>query len=162
MKSLRFLVVMLALPLWGEPQQVRMKWEDLGARLPKHKVALVLPDGTHVQGKVLEVEAGGLRLNVSKTSNRAVQPKGRHLIPRQSVSVLRVTEYRKLGRLLVTTGALAAAAGIVAGNYPDIYEGPALIAVPAVVAGGMTGIAIGGYYAGKAVDKKVTEILVER
>lgn len=39
-----------------------------------------------------------------RLSDKRVQPKGLSTIPRQSVSVLRLTEYRKLGRLLVTTG----------------------------------------------------------
>jgi hypothetical protein len=145
----------------GEARQLRMKWEELGSKLLNQKVALLLPDGTHVQGKVLQVEEGGLRLNVTKSSNRNVQRKGKHLISRQSISVLHLTEYRKIGRLLGTTVAIAAAAGIVAASYPDLYEGPTAIIVPAVTAGGMIGVAIGGYYAGKAFDKKVTEIWVE-
>jgi len=37
--------------------------------------------------------------------------------------MLQVTEYRKLARLLVTAGAIAAAAGIVAANHPDSTKG---------------------------------------
>ena len=148
--------------VWSkEPQQLRLKWGELGSRLTKQKVALVLPDGTHIEGKAIAVEEAGLRMKVSKTSNRSVQPKGRHLIPRPSRSVLRVTGYRKIGRLLGTTGALAIAGAIVATNYPDLYEGPVVIIVPAVVAGGMVGAAVGGYYTGKAFDKRVTEIRIE-
>ena len=66
-----------------------------------------------------------------------------------------------MGRLLVTAGALAIAGGIVAAKYPDLYEGSVIVIVPAVTAAGMIGVAIGGYYAGKALDKKVTEIRVE-
>ena len=97
---------------------------------------MALPGGVYIEGKVVEVEPSGLRLKISRTSDRAVQPKGEHLIPRQSVSVLHIAEYRKLGRLLGTLGAAAAAAGIAAANYPDLYEGPVTIAVPAVVAAG--------------------------
>jgi hypothetical protein len=73
---------------------------------------------------------------------------------------LQVTEYRKLARLLVTAGAIAAVAGIAAATYPDVYEGPAIIAVPAVAAAGIIGGAVGGYYAGKRLDKRVVEIRI--
>jgi hypothetical protein len=144
----------------GEPRQERLKWENLEARIAGKKVALVLPGGTHVEGKVIGVEAEGLRLNVSKSSNRGVQPKGKHLIPRASVSVLRVTEYRQLGRLLGTLGAAALAGGIVAAQSVDVYEGALVVIVPVVEAGGIIGSGVGGYYVGKALDKRVTEIIV--
>ena len=145
----------------AEPGQVRLKWDELSSRITDKKVALVLPDGTHVEGKAIGVEPDGLQMKVSKSSNRNTQPKGKHLIPRQAVSVIQVKEYRKTGRILVTTGAIAAASGIAAANYPDIYGGAGLIIVPAAVAGGIAGSAIGGYCAGKAFDKKVTEIRIE-
>jgi hypothetical protein len=149
--------------LWAAgPRRVALKWSELAPRITDRKIALVLPDGTHVEGKVRNVVTSGLELRVSKTSDRKVIRKGEQLIPRGSVSVLRVTEYRKLGRILLATGALAATAGIVAAKYPDVYEGPALIAVPAVVAGGMVGVAAGSYYAGKRIDKRVTEIRIAR
>ena len=158
----------LAVLLWagcgwawgGEPRQVQLKWEELGPSITNQKVAFVLPDGTYVEGKVLGVQPDGLNLKVSKTSDRKTQPKGKHLIARQAISVLRVTQYRKMGRLLGTVGAMAIAGGIAAAMYPDLYEGPLIVIVPAVVAGGITGSGIGGYYAGKAFDKKVTEIRI--
>jgi hypothetical protein len=144
----------------GEPRQFQLQWSELGPRIEDKKVALVLPGGTYIEGKVQAVEPDGLRLRISKTSDGKAQSKGKHLIPRPSVSTLRVTEYRKLARLLVTAGALAVAAGIVAANHPDLYEGPAVVIVPAVTAAGMVGVAVGGYYAGKRLDKRVIEIRV--
>lgn len=147
--------------LWcGEPRRLQLSWNELGPRITGHKVALVLPNATHIEGKVRSVEPDGLRLDLSKTSDRELLPKGERLIPRQSVSLMRVTEYRKLGRLLVTSGALAMAAGIVATSYPDLYEGAAVAIVPAVTAGGFVGVGLGGYYAGKRLDKTVTEIQI--
>ena len=161
----RFPIVLVALLgmsqslVWGrEPRQLQLKWSELGPRVEDRKVAVVLPGGTYVEGKVQRVVPDGLWLRVSKTSDHKAQPKGSHLIPRPSVSMLQVTEYRKLARLLVTAGAIAAAAGIVAANHPDLYEGPTVVIVPAVTAAGMVGVAIGGYYAGKRLDKRVVEI----
>ena len=149
--------------LWGGgPRQIQLTWRELGPRIADEKIALVLPGGTHIQGKVRHVEPDGIRLRVTKTSDRKVLRKGEHLIPRQSISVLRVTEYRTLGRILTTTAVVGAAAVIVGMNYPDLYEGPLIIIVPAVTVGGMTGLAIGGYYAGKRLYKTVTEIRIAR
>jgi hypothetical protein len=73
---------------------------------------------------------------------------------------LQVTEYRKLARLLVTAGAVAAAAGIAAASYPQPFEGAMYVVVPAVTAGGVAGVAVAGYYAGKRLDKRVTGIRI--
>jgi hypothetical protein len=148
-------------PLWGgAPDQAQLTWNELGPRIADRKIALVLPGGAFIEGRVQGVLQDGLRVRVTKTSDRRTLRKGEQLIPRQSVSVLRVTEYRKLGRILAVTGTLGAAAGIVAANKPDIYGGPLLIIVPAVVAGGMVGLAVGSYYAGKRLDRSVTEIRI--
>ena len=161
----RFPIVLVALLgmsqslVWGgEPRQLQLKWSELGPRVEDRKVALVVPGGTYVEGKVQRVVPDGLWLRVSKSSDHKAQPKGSHLIPRPSVSMLQVTEYRKLARLLVTAGAVAAAAGIVAANHPDLYEGPTVVIVPAVTAAGIVGVGVGAYFAGKRLDKRVVEI----
>ena len=147
--------------LWcGEPRRLQLPWNELGPHITGHKVALVLPNGTHIEGKVRSVERDALRLKISKTSDRKLLPKGERLIPRESVTLIQVTEYRKLGRLLVTSGALAVAGGIVAAKYPDLYEGAVVVVVPAVTAGGLVGAGLGGYFAGKRLDKTVIEIRV--
>ena len=146
----------------GEPRQIEVGWGDLWPHVEGRKVALVLPDGTSVEGKVRAVDPDGLRMKVTRTSDRRALAKGERTIPRQAVSFLSVTQYRKLGRVLVTTGALAAAGIIVGTNYPDLYEGAVLVAVPAVIAAGMAGVAAAGYYTGKALDKRVVEIRIAR
>lgn len=149
--------------LWGAgPQQLQLKWEELGPRIGHNKVSMALPGGVYIEGKVLDVQPDGLRMKVSKSSDRRSQPKGEHLIPRQSVSVLHMTEYRKLGRVLGTLGAAGAAAGISAASHPDLYEGPAVVAVPAVMAVGTVGAAVAGYFVGKRMDKREIEIRIIR
>ena len=146
----------------GETQQLRLKWEELDSRIMHKKTAFALPDGTRLEGKVLGVEQTGLHMEVTKSSNRRAHPKGDQLIARDALSVLRVTEYGKKGRLLGTLAAVGIACGIVAAQQIDVYEGPAVIIVPVAIAAGIGGSAIGGYYAGKAYDKKVTEISIVR
>jgi len=150
------------LALGGEPRQLQMKWSELDSIIAGRKVALVLPSGTHIRGKVLKVEPEGLRLNIAKTSDRKAQPKGEHLIPRQSVSVLRYTEYRKIGRLIGTLALPAAVAAGALAATPSYLEGGAIAVAAGAGTGCVVGAVIGGYYIGKRVDKKVTEIRVAR
>lgn len=158
------LAVLLSAPAaWaGQTGQASLKWSELGPRITGKKVALVLPDGTNVQGKVRAVDPDGLQLDISKTSDKRAQPKGLHTIPKQSLSGLRVTEYRKAGRLLFTLGALATAGGFVALGTRDssLTEGPLVAIVPAVSAAGTAGLGVAGYYIGKALDKRVTDIRI--
>lgn len=147
--------------LWaGEPQQLQLKWSELGPRIEDRKVALVLSGGTYIEGNVQRVVPEGMWLRVSKTSDHQAQPKGSHLIPRPSVSMLQVTDYRVLGRVLVTAGAVAAVAGIVAASNPDVSEGPGIVAIPVIAGAGIAGAALAGYHAGKKLDKRVIEIRI--
>jgi len=74
--------------------------------------------------------------------------------------MLQVTDDRVLGRVLVTAGAVAAVAGIVAAGNPDVSEGPGIMAVPVIAAAGIIGAALAGYHAGKKLDKRVIEIRI--
>ena len=49
---------------------------------------------------------------------------------------------------------------MIAASDIGVYEGPAIIIVPAVIAAGMVGLAFAGYYTGKAIDKRVVEIKI--
>jgi hypothetical protein len=145
----------------GQAEQM-LKWRDLGPRIVDETVALVLPDGTSVRGKARAVDSAGLHLRVTKTSNKRVMPQGEQVIPRRSVSVLHMTEYRTAGRWAATLGAMAVA-GTIAGvkiGGAGLYEGTVVYIVPAVAVAGTLGAGVGGYYFGKALDKRVTVIRV--
>ena len=137
-----------------------VRWSDLSRLVTNRRAALVLPIGAEIEGRVLRVEPDGLRIRVSRTSDRRVVPKGVQLIPRQSISVIRITQYRIAGRLLCTAGALALASSIVATRDIDLYEGPAVVLIPAMAAAGAVGAGVGGYFIGKRIDKKVDYIRV--
>jgi hypothetical protein len=59
-------------------------------------------------------------------------------------------------------GAVATAGALVARGARDsgLTEGPLVVVVPVVGAAGTAGIGVGGYYFGKAVDKRVTDIRI--
>ena len=143
-----------------DPVRLQLKWTDLGSRIVNRKVALTTPDSVSIEGRVTGVEANGLHIDISKTSNRKALSKGKQSVARQSVTALRITEYRKVGRLIGTFGAMGAAAGIVAAQSIDLYEGPAVILVPVMIAVGVIGAGIAGYFVGKSIDKRVTEIVI--
>jgi hypothetical protein len=149
--------------LWGgDPRQIELRWDELAPRIDDRKVALVLPGGTHIKGKVEGVDRAALRLKVTGTSDRKAMQKGSQSIPRDSVSVIEVTEYRAIARPLCALGAAAVVATWVATSAADVTEGPVVILRPVgAVTGGALG-ALGGYYAGKALDKKVTLIRIVR
>jgi hypothetical protein len=144
----------------ADPPTLKLHWRELSSYVEGRKVALALPGGAAIEGKAHGADAAGLRLRVTKTSDRNVLRKGEQTIPRESVSVLRVTRYRKLGRILCTAGGAAAAGLAVAAQSIDTYEGPAVIAAPAITAGGVIGVGVAGYYIGKRIDRHVTEIRI--
>jgi hypothetical protein len=121
---------------------------------------MVLPGGAEIEGKARAADARGLHLRVTKTSDRKVLRKGEQVIPRESVSVLRVTRHGKLGRILCTAGGLAAAGLVAAAWNGDVSEGPGVIVVPTVSAAGVIGAGVGGYFIGKRIDRQVTEIRI--
>lgn len=145
----------------GGPPETKAKWSDLAPLVNGRKVAMTLPAGTHIEGKVASVEPEGLRMRVSKTSDRRAVPKGETIVPRASVSVLQITEYNKKGRILCSLGAMGAGGAIVAAQNIDVYEGAALIAVPAVEAAGIAGLGVAGYFIGKRIDRHITYIRVD-
>lgn len=142
----------------AQNRPLELKWSELESRIAGKKVALVLTDGIALEGKDAGVEASGLRLNVTRTGDRKLHPKGVQVLPRDQVTFLRVTDYRHLARIIVPAAAVATVAAVTLAMGSGISEGAGIIAVPAAGAAGGVGAAIGGYYAGKAMDKRVTEI----
>jgi hypothetical protein len=66
----------------------RRPWSELVV-VVGHEIALSLPDG-YVEGEALAVTDEGLEIDVAKTSNARVYPKGQTTIPRSRVSVIRL------------------------------------------------------------------------
>jgi hypothetical protein len=73
-----------------------------------------------------------------------------------------VTEHRVIGRLVFGLGALATAGALAAHGVrnSEVTEGSLAVVLPVVGAAGAVGAGVGGYYFGKAVDKRVTLIRV--
>lgn len=96
----RVLVGLCALslsPATAGTSKVEVRWNELSPLILAHTVSLVLPGGTTVAGEVESVRDDSLTLDVRKTSNSKVQPKGTASIPRASVTTLQIDGSEGIG-----------------------------------------------------------------
>ena len=131
---------------------IHLQWSDLGPMITGHQVRLTLPDGTRVRGEALSVEPQALVLDIRKTSNRRIWPKGETAIPRASVSEFRLIKtegnsWRVIGTVLAGVGGAALGIGIA------IFSPPA----GAAVAAGITGL---GFWGGWESDHNTRLVTV--
>ncbi len=157
------LILMLLLPVasFARTFNLELAWSELESAIQGKNVAVLLPDGVRIAGLVRAVEPDALVMDVRKTSDRALHPKGRTSVPRRSAGTLEMRGRRFLWQALGP--AIGAVPGIVACAWAAAYannEGgmnEALTAICAVPLGG--GVAL-GYMAGRSADKQVTYIKV--
>jgi hypothetical protein len=142
------LVVLVALPTqtWAANPPKTVSWRDLGALTTGKKIALVLPDGRHVKGRVKEVRDDKLLLN------KDVE------IPRASVRAFTMTaehtRWKVIGTVIGLGVGLAVAAPVnaYAHNEGDGAPGAvaAIIAVPTAI----------GFLAGRSADRHTVTVTV--
>jgi hypothetical protein len=101
----------------AEPQ--RLAWDELRQLVGK-QVSIPLYDGCAVSGKVVEVQADALVLDVSKSSHPQACPKGSLRVPRATLYVLdlhqRGIRYRVTDTTLDVLGAVGGAVGVSGNN----------------------------------------------
>jgi hypothetical protein len=143
----------------GVPQN-RVTWEEFQARItPRHKIRMVLPDGSRVEGNPLAVRPDAIDMRVTGTSNKQAHPQGNTAIPRSSFSVVDVRGPRWAGKLIGTLvpvgiGAGILAAGVSSGGETEFYAG--------IAAGGCTmGFgAVAGFFLGRAIDRRFETLAI--
>ena len=72
--------------------KLRLHWNELAPLVTGKRVWLPLSEGVRVAGKVREVDSTGLKVEVTKSSDRKAYPKGLVSIPRSSVSTIRLNK----------------------------------------------------------------------
>ncbi|MBI3665889.1 MAG: hypothetical protein HY236_06635 [Acidobacteria bacterium] len=72
--------------------RLRLRWNDLAPLITGKRVWLPLNEGVRVAGTVREVESTGLKVEVTKTSDRKTYPKGLVSIPRSMVSTIQLNK----------------------------------------------------------------------
>ncbi|MBZ5619564.1 MAG: hypothetical protein LAQ69_12700 [Acidobacteriia bacterium] len=147
------------LPATAGATQIEVRWQELSPLILGHKVTLVLPGAVTISGDAVAVRDDSLMVDIRKTSDAKAFPKGSTAIPRASVTTLQMTETKGVGgRVLgVVVGALIGMVGggeIVAHGRQGEAAGVSTFLAVAVAG------SVGGYYAGKAVDRHTTIIRV--
>ena len=140
-------------------KQVQISWEELSALVIDRKISTTLPDGTRLEGEALAVRPEALVLDVHKTSNKRLHPKGQTELPRTAVSEVRVIRLR--GPVMRIIGGIL---GGIGGAFGVSALGIALDSVAVLLPAVLIGIplaAVAGYYAGKLADTSTTRLLIQ-
>jgi len=117
-------------------------WTDLPIFIVGHEISLALPNGGLVRGKVLAVRADSLEMEVQKTTDSRLQPKGKTVVPRASVSIIEVITKRK-GKDSVGAKVVGGA-GVLGGLITGGYIGSKTGSDGGTIAGTTIGAVLGG------------------
>jgi hypothetical protein len=156
------LIALLMVPGIGlaQAKALEVGWNELAPMVNGHAVTLTLTDGMQVKGKAVAVREDALLLNVS--SPVPGYEKGNGSVPRGSVIAIDVKRERgiggrALGTVVGTLGGMGLGAWVDARNNVLRHTlGEDVGTFIGIAAGG----AVAGYFAGVAIDHKVTHIRV--
>lgn len=143
----------------AESRPLELKWGELSPIIGGQRVQLVLPEGTAIKGEAIAVREEALVMDVQGTSNAKAYPKGSATIPRASVTLIQVERRRgSWGRKLGTV--VGVLSGVVLGGYAAAVTADSASAGIATFLGIASAGTVGGYYAGRQLDKHVMLIKV--
>jgi len=153
----------LSAPPAGAVTPHRLTWEELPRLVGKH-VSIPLYDGGAVSGKVSEILADALLIQVSKSTNPLAYPKGPMRVPRDKLHVLDVhgkgVKYRVIGTTLGCVAGAAGGAGVALGVQGGLFSNEHNGAAGAAFVGVMAGVTAAGYALGNAADRRTTTIQI--
>jgi len=95
-------------------ETIRLRWNELTPLVNGKRVRLTLNGAVRVAGTVHDVESTGLKVEVTKTSDRRTYPKGLATIPRSSVSTIQLNKSATHKGIIIggaVGGGIGAAAG---------------------------------------------------
>jgi hypothetical protein len=143
----------------GGKTPAAVTWEELAGIVVARKISLRVPDGTRLEGEVLAVRPDAILLDITKTSNRKLHPKGQAEVGRQGIAeVLILREGMAIFRILGGVG------GAIGGLMLSVGMAVAADSAPFVILGLVLFTplaAAGGYYAGKLADRRATRIEIK-
>jgi hypothetical protein len=142
----------------GTQAPLEIGWDELAPLVMERKISTVLPGGVRIQGDVLAVRADSLVLDVRKSSNKKLCPKGQNEIPRASITGLGIIREAN-GIWRIVGGALGAIGGVYAVAGIALATESAAAVVPAVAVV-IPLSAAAGHYAGKLADRRTTRISI--
>ena len=132
--------------------EVERSWSEIPS-IVGSEISLALPDLTYVQGKALAIRADGLDMDVKKTSDSKLHPKGKTTIPRALISVIELRTKRRgrfplAARVVGTAGSLG---GLILGGVLGNKSGDGNSILIGMAAGTVAG-AVGGVLLGRQID----------
>jgi len=141
------------------PAPLELRWNELNAAVYGRIVELTLPGAVTIKGEVAAVREDGLVLDVKKTSNAKALPKGNAVIPRGSVTLLKLE--KRGGSNWHTIGTvMGVLSGVVVGGYlagkTSLDAGPVI----AVFLGTTAALTAVGERAGNAADHRTSLIRI--
>jgi hypothetical protein len=152
------LILTLAVFAHAAEKPVRTTWQELGPLTQGKNVAIVLPNGVNLKGKMIQVENDKLALDVKKTSDKATYPKGQASLPRSSVRTLSMSrrdmKWTLIGTAIGLGGGLALAAPVNTYAHNEGDGAPLAVTLIAVLP------AVLGFFLGRHADHKTITINV--
>lgn len=142
----------------AESKPVELRWPEVAPLVTGNHVDVTLNGGTKVGGEVLAVRDDVVVMDVSDSSGAKAFAKGNSNIPREDISLIKVRRTRgSWGRTMGTV--VGVVVGLGTGGYAASRSdsGGAAVAVLVSVA---SAIAVGGYYAGRGLDRRTTVIKI--
>jgi hypothetical protein len=138
---------------------VELKWSELNTTINGQMVELTLPGAFKVKGDVLAVREDALVLDVKRTSDAKAFPRGNAVIPRASVTLLKLEQqhgshWRTMGTVLGVLG------GVVVGGYIAGKTANSAGSGIAIFIATASAASVAGNVAGGAADKKTRMIRV--
>jgi len=150
-------------PAAGAVSPRRLTWDELPQLVGKH-VSIALYDGGAVAGKVREVQADALLIEVSRTTSPVAFPKGPMRVPRATLHVLDLHgkgfKYRVIGTALGFAAGAAGGAGVALGVQGGLFSNDHGAAAGAAFVGVMAAVTVAGYVVGNAADRRTTTIQI--
>jgi hypothetical protein len=153
------LLILFCADALAQSKPLELKWDELDSLIAGEMVQMILPDGTAIKGEAIAVREDALLMDIKRTSDSGIHPKGNALIARNSVSLIRLERNggswgKNLGTVIgVLTGVVVG--GYIAGTSTDSAE----IGIPTFL-GIASGVSVGGYLVGRETDKQTTYIKI--
>jgi hypothetical protein len=156
---------LLTLILAGQAQvfaasaAVELRWNELHDMIYRHTVQLTLPGAVTVKGDVAAIREDALVLNIKSTSDAKAFPKGSGVIPRSSITLLKV-ESRSRSNWHTPGTILGVLSGVVLGGYIATKTASTPGSGTAIFLTSASAISLAGILGGRAIEKTSTTIRV--
>jgi len=138
---------------------VELKWSELNTAIYGQSVELTLPGAFKIRGEVVAVRDDALVLDIRRTSDARAFPKGNAVVPRASVTLLKLEQqrgshWRAMGTVIGVLGGVVVGTYIAAKTASSPGPGIAIFIATASAA------SIAGNVAGGAADRKTRLIRI--